>query len=385
MNKFKLLFIIILNVIFLTNVQAKDGVHIESVELDSKSDTTEILQDATYEDLTVNFEVDFKQLDDYVKYKIVINNTTNDDYKINKDSSKSEYISYEYNYDNNDGIAKKNSKTTIYITIKYNKEVPTNLYNNGTYIETNKLSLNLGDSQTNPKTYASIPIIIYILIMLLCISLIIFKKKTSKKYLVIILIILFITPIITDAIETIKIEINTKINIKQTYKISYIINKIIKEEEKDNYELVEALYDDTNNNMVSCYEKKYNIGEDTYIECTVKIDDNKRYKANERVNIKLISGKVLVKGRCETNNNVEYTCTEDALIDSNKQMIIYSGTYNEELQDNDLEIMAINDIFDNYWENEYIKSFAFYIPNEFTMPNHNITFLINDFHDSVTR
>ena len=199
-NYLKTLLVLFLAFIFIPNAFAKENVSIESVTLDSKSKNTVIINEATYEGLSINFNIKFSEVKDYAKYKIVINNQSNEDYEITEGSNfnNSEYISYEYSYENNRKIVQKNSKTTIYITIKYNKELPEESFYNGSFIETNNIVIDLGndvpDSINNPKTGNSLFVITLVFIITIGVSLIIYKTK-KKKFFSIFIISIALLPV----------------------------------------------------------------------------------------------------------------------------------------------------------------------------------------------
>ena len=104
------LIIVLLGIMFLP-VYAAENVNIESIELDSKSDTAEIITDASYSGLSIKFDLKFKEVNDYIKYKIVINNPTNEDYELSENNNNSNYIKYEYSYDDGNKIIEKNKKS----------------------------------------------------------------------------------------------------------------------------------------------------------------------------------------------------------------------------------------------------------------------------------
>lgn len=88
MKKIKyLIFALLLSFVFIPNAFAKGNVEIKSIELDSKSDNTVVKKDPTFNGLEMNFGLAFKTKGDYAKYKIVIKNDTNTDYKITEDTS----------------------------------------------------------------------------------------------------------------------------------------------------------------------------------------------------------------------------------------------------------------------------------------------------------
>ena len=56
-NYLKVLFIFLLSFVFVSNVYAAENVSIESITLDSKSDNAEIVNDASYEALSIKFNI----------------------------------------------------------------------------------------------------------------------------------------------------------------------------------------------------------------------------------------------------------------------------------------------------------------------------------------
>ena len=90
----KKLLLILLTFLFIPNVYAANNVVIESVTLDSKSDNTEIVNEATYQNLSIKFDIKFNEVNDFAKYKIVINNQTNEDYEISEVNPNSQYVTY---------------------------------------------------------------------------------------------------------------------------------------------------------------------------------------------------------------------------------------------------------------------------------------------------
>lgn len=231
MKKFCLILILFLSFMIIPNVYAKDNVFIESVSIDSKSEGTNVIEDAKYDGLSLKFNVKFFELNDYIKYKVVVNNPTNKDYEITKNSNfdDNKYISYEYSYDDNDGgIVKKNSKMTMYITIKYNKEVPSNMFNNGTFTETNNLIIDLGNNENNtivnPKTSNYI-LIVLVLLMLVGTTIILFTPtiNNESKYFSI-LIIGLLLPISIYAVEKLQINIESNVVISNNPKFCYTYN-----------------------------------------------------------------------------------------------------------------------------------------------------------------
>ena len=101
------------------DVYAAGKVEIESIVLIEKSEDTKINSEPTINELNTSFDLGFKNVNDYAKYKIVVNNSTDEDYEISdKAENTSEYLSYEYEFENNNKVVKKNSKLIVFLTIK---------------------------------------------------------------------------------------------------------------------------------------------------------------------------------------------------------------------------------------------------------------------------
>ena len=218
--KFLLLIIIMTFSFTISNVYAEEKITIESVTLEEKTDTTTELSEPTINGLNIGFDLSYSQVNDYAKYKIIINNPTNDDYQIDKESkfNSSDYLTYKYELDNNTNIIRSNSKLTMYITIIYKTEVSNEKLTNGKFIETNTATINVSNGKDiiNPKTENNILIIIFILITATIISFVLFKNTQNKKYLSIMVVSLLLIPIGIYALEKLQINVRTKITIEKT-------------------------------------------------------------------------------------------------------------------------------------------------------------------------
>ena len=200
--------------LYISNVYAED-VSIESISIESKSDTAVEVNEATYSNLKINFDIGFTNKDDYIKYKVVINNKTNDDYEINntKIGTESEYIKYEYSYDDNNKKIEKNKKTILYINIKYDKQVPDNLLlNDEPFSINNSIVINLG-SEINPNTGRIIIKALILIILVLGISLSVYVNRIKNKTLSILLIGVIILPISVYALKQLSISVESKVTI----------------------------------------------------------------------------------------------------------------------------------------------------------------------------
>ena len=219
-----------------TNVYASGGVTIKSIDLVDKSINTAEASKAKANGLSMDFDLKFKEVNDYAKYKIVVENKDNKDYKISVDSNfeNSKYISYKY--DNAD-ILKANSDTEFYVTVTYNKKLDESNYVDGKYSEKNSAVLKLSDGVNNPKTFNNSWSLIVFVIM--CVTLIfLFTNKKNRGMNVLILFSLLSVPLFVKAIDYLKITVNSNVVIEKGYSVDYAVEHgFIKASEVDNYDL----------------------------------------------------------------------------------------------------------------------------------------------------
>ena len=265
-----------------TNVYASGGVTIKSIDLVDKSINTTEASKAKANGLSMDFDLKFKEVNDYAKYKIVVENKDSKDYKISVDSNfeNSKYISYKY--DNAD-ILKANSDTEFYVTVTYNKKLDESNYVDGKYSEKNSAVLKLSDGVNNPKTFNNSWSLIILVVM--CVALIFLfrnKKNRGLNVLVLFLFSLLSVPLFVKAIDYLKITVNSNVVIEKGYSVDYAIDHgFIKASEVDNYDL---LYGDCHN-----YEKIY-VGsiseENRYLYCEgIIYKGKKKYAPGEKVSV----------------------------------------------------------------------------------------------------
>ena len=194
------------------------NVTIENIELIDKSNNTVILNDASANQLDINFDIEFNNLNDYAKYKIIVKNSDDDNYILkNNFDDQSSYITYELEMDND--YLEKNSTKEIMITIKYNSTCSGDTVLN----ETQSLTILTEDNEVIPVESNSItevinnivdtfkgknaPINIIGLLLIIGGCFLIFKHAN------ILAIILFLLPTYSYAQEELSININSKITI----------------------------------------------------------------------------------------------------------------------------------------------------------------------------
>lgn len=241
MKKKLFLFILLVTIFSYINVQAKVAdVSIKSIEMIEKSGNVEVIDSATFDNLNINYNLLFRQVNDSVKYKITIDNNGQEDVYINNKGqiSESEYIAYDYIWDDDQNVIKANSEKTFTLSITYKKQIETAKLDNGTYSEEKNLVIKISDKKgndlpaKNPNTYSSLSILIILLsveILAVIITTIIMIKnkklnigkiKQLKKYntfsIVIFLVLaLGTTAMYSYALEVAEIKLNSVIKISK--------------------------------------------------------------------------------------------------------------------------------------------------------------------------
>ena len=225
-----------------------DKISITSLEQVSIDGKTETVDNATYDDKTMNFNLKMIEVGDSITYNITIKNDSNEDYMIEEKSFKldNDYIEYILKYSNGTNVVKATSTSTLTITIKYKKEVEDSLLVDGKYNNqsTVKMSLNTSAKEQkiefittdktknidNPIT-STYNIKLIIVIAIITLIIIILTKTNKKKYskYIILLLPFIITPTIY-AICKCEIEVSSNIEIKKEDTIYDAIEKLSKEE-----------------------------------------------------------------------------------------------------------------------------------------------------------
>ena len=223
MKKIKHLVLIITLLLFPIMVNAEGNVSITKIELkEVKGDALEISK-PTFKGLDVNYNLSFHKVGDSITYIATIKNNDKEDYKITNKSSFSDsgYMEYTFNFTDNSNIIKTNETKDMYITINYKNEVPMEKLVNGAYTEQNKMNLILVNNrgqEVNPNTQSTIYFIIGI-ILLLSISLVIFKKH--KKLSVFLIALSLLLPVTTYALKEITITLNTRVEVVKNLEFCY--------------------------------------------------------------------------------------------------------------------------------------------------------------------
>ena len=208
---------ILIFVLFPSFVLAED-VKVKEIKQIEKSEGVEIVSEPKVSDTTVKFDIKLKSIGDYVKYKLVIDNKDDIEYEIDKKSfENNEYITYEVESDNLEKL-EANKEKEIYLTIKYNKEVPESEFKDNVYVLNNNFSLVIGNKDEeirNPQTgIEDYSLVILTTIVVLAVAVYGFRKnKKQFKTLMLIIGIAISIPLTCIAANILKLDIETNVTI----------------------------------------------------------------------------------------------------------------------------------------------------------------------------
>lgn len=370
--------------LWVPNVFAAKNITIESATLTDKSASVSEISEPTLNGLNIGFDLSFSQVNDYAKYKVVINNPTSEDYEVSKSKEfiSSDYLTYTYTFDGESNVVKAKEKLTIYITITYKTAVPSDKLTDRKYIETNAMTINLSNKTetiTNPKTGDNLIIIISILLISIVLSLILYKTTKNKKYLNVMILSLILIPVGAYALKKLQVNVTTKITIEEKYAVTYSYWDILTEEEANTYEsaLTESEYDSEMSNRYYYvdgvkYQRYYVTKVDNYygVGDSVVVIDQKCYD--------LYFNESICNVEWKGSDEEGWTCSS-ATLSTKKNILDYSSNYYWEYSNEDytnLNFVGTGASFtDSYWTSDGNVSNIFVrLPKTFTMPSHEVSF-----------
>lgn len=370
------LFIIML---FVPKVHAEEMVKIKSIELEDISINTIEKTNPTFNNLDINVDLEFRDINNYAKYKIIIENNTNKDYFIENETyfTNSNYIKYNYHTENK---IKANDTSIVYLTISYDNQIEETLYTEGKYIEKNNSTIKLlnedGQAAVNPNTGTGLTIINIILFSLLSLAVITILNKTKFQTFSIVFLSMLSLPLIIQASEELKLNLNVNVEIAKSYSVDYAIeynNVLIKYDELDKYDLTRS----------SCLDLYIGIiDEDTkykYCHKSILYKGEKKYRPNEIVEINQLF----------TIKRTKYIDLEDYCIEE-EQGLLCKGiyVYTKYVHSNISYVKETNEYYNYVYNQDEIESFEFNcksykcyyfedeiylnLPLTFKMPNYDV-------------
>ena len=212
------IFLFILFIPFVVNAEncKTNSIKIKSISMKSKSKNTEELSKVTIENNKINLNLKMYDVGDFIEYKLVLDNVTDEVYYFDKDSFNidSNYFDYEIIYRDDSSRIEPNSKNIVYLKIVYKKEVENPKFLSGIYLDKKNISFNMSNLNpifVNPLTMNN-KLLLFIILFIVFFTIMYLNKNDKLKYNIIMLLIVFL-PIQVFAICRTKIEINSNITI----------------------------------------------------------------------------------------------------------------------------------------------------------------------------
>jgi len=208
----KLRYLLILILFFPFCVFAKEDVTIEKIESVDKS-SEDIIDSISFEGLSIDNQISFLDVGDYIQYEITINNPTSMNYLLSDDSmvQGSDHFSYRFE-SGSDSVVKAKSKTKLTLTVSYDEEVVFD--SDESYVETNRVQIPIEEvAGVNPQTFTTIYYLTIIVFILVVGTLFFLLYTRGKGYITFILILSLCIPFLTYAYEELVITIHSEISV----------------------------------------------------------------------------------------------------------------------------------------------------------------------------
>ncbi len=339
-------------------------IKIKNLEVIEKS-TDITIENNKYTNNDITSGIEFKKLNDFVTYKITLENNDSIGYIIDSisDNNENKNIKVSYSYDDNK-IKSKGNKD-IYITLRYDKKLV-----NKKQLSINNLviTLNLVDPEGKVKSAEIIPtgdnalkyiIIFVIALILLIFGLILLKRRKGKGNKKIILLLLMFIPTIVSAKKELQLNISFKNIIIDGEMLPYSVSI---EDENGNITNRTILYGDKIGELPTVSKVGYNF--------LMYVDDNN----DEVTSDTIVKGNMNVIPKFETikyditydydggsaTNPDKYTIEDEITLNNpTKQGYTFAGWTGSNGNDNQTRVTI-------YHETENKNFVAHYSPNERT-------------------
>ncbi len=226
---FSFIFLMFLFIPLIVEAEVCDNDSIKLLSIDFEEKTEGVEESAEIVDNIIKLDAKLFEVNDYIKYKVVIKNDSDEDYKINGPISNSDNtISYQIVSEDNSNIIKKNETKEVYLIVTYTNKVGASSFQNGEYnsVEPVIIQFMRDEELINPKT-SSDSLWFIMIIFLLGIILIYYKGAKKRKYFTTVLLFALAIPFICNALCTCDVNIDSNITIPE-YK-GRNLNNIIKD------------------------------------------------------------------------------------------------------------------------------------------------------------
>ncbi len=194
----------------------QDDIIVESITLTESNGYVEETSNPSLDNNSINLGLKMNVVNDNVVYKLVVKNTSDQDYVFDKNSLSSEYLNYDVSFEDNSDIVKAGESKNIYLTVKYVSKPKVELLDNGVLTDNPSIVFNLGQKElsSNPNTKDSLFKMILVLIISFVVLLILtIKYRISKKAMLSLLLLVVGIPVVY-ALCTCSLAVNVDLKIE---------------------------------------------------------------------------------------------------------------------------------------------------------------------------
>ena len=228
--KFLLVLLLFMPLVALAKINNVEVVSVERIE---KSPDVIVSSDEEFSNSTINFNLKFFEVGDYVTYKVVIKNTSGSKINVLEDEDvlETKYLSFEASLE--DLELEVDEETDLMLTVKYINNVEREDIENGFYTDEQNLDINIVNGELivsntgvvdkdeivpdNPLTRDFI-----IGVALICgvslIMYVVFKKKRVAKYTLLLVLLL---PMWSTAVDSIKVASSIELRLVKPNPCTY--------------------------------------------------------------------------------------------------------------------------------------------------------------------
>ena len=225
-KRFYLLLIILVSVFTVYNVNAAgEGVVLTGIEEVEKSPNVVVSGEASVAGTTVNSNVNFYDVGDYIKYKLTLKNTDDVNYYIDGITDNNQVSNVNYDYEVNDPLLEAGQENTVYLRVSYANQLSSSnpLDANDVYSTLNHVSMRVDltdkpSSLINPSTANNIMNMVLFMSLIAGVSYVFYKRK-KNGLLVLVLLSAVSIPVIAKATEvaTMNFSVDTDLKIKASF------------------------------------------------------------------------------------------------------------------------------------------------------------------------
>jgi surface protein len=170
----------------------------------------------TFEDASANIDLNMNVIGDAIEYKLVLKNTSDEDYYFDENSlvNNTDYIEYTVSYDDNDNVVKSGEEKIVYLKVTYKNKVQSG--NNNAVIDDSVVKVNLTNGDNSliiPDTLKDKNILIFVVLMIIIGAALVVIARNRKDMNIFILLILpvVLLPFTVNAVCKCELTVNSKV------------------------------------------------------------------------------------------------------------------------------------------------------------------------------